>query len=114
MKRKRHNYSVVKILRDWKADKANGYALRLATKHNVPVSVIHNVIYRHRKKKADADRKYRIKKNGIEIVQEVPKKTKRRKITVRKNVIRLDQSIFTNHVVTASPLTVSYNRTIII
>lgn len=112
MKRQRYDYSFNKIVNDWKRDKSQGYAVRLAKKHNVPITVIHNVIYRHRKKKAEFDRRYREKKNGILPIEAYEKPVK--KVAAKNKIIKFDQDIFRNHVVTASPMTVRDNRMIIV
>ena len=60
MRKKKYNYSVTRIISDWRNRKMQrGYAKILAKKHKVPVAVIHNVIYQHRKNKRATDSNYR-------------------------------------------------------
>jgi hypothetical protein len=59
MKRTRYDYIPTQIVSEWRKDKEIGYAVRIGKKFNIPSKVVHNVIYWHRRKKSELDRKYR-------------------------------------------------------
>lgn len=62
MRKKMYKYSAAQIVADWRnREVQRGYAVGIAKKHKVPVAVVHNVIYQHRKKKRAIDLNYRTK-----------------------------------------------------
>jgi hypothetical protein len=55
----KYDYSKTEIVRLWKKHKGPGYAQSIAAMLDIPAQVVHNVIYWHRRKKAEVDRAYR-------------------------------------------------------
>ncbi len=76
MKNNRHDYVPSHIINEWRKDKEFGYAIRIGKKFGIPSKIVHNVIYWHRRKKAEIDKKYRERKETT-----ATRKTKKIRLT---------------------------------
>ena len=97
----RYKYSTSQIIKDWrKARYSNNYALTLSEKHNVPKSVIYNVVHQHCRKKRQADLAYRQKAAKSLITGTVPTKARKSSKVKVKTVYTSNLGI-QNHVIYA-------------
>lgn len=60
----RYDYNKTEIIAEWRKDKETGWGRRIAKKLKVPVAVVFNVIYAHRRKRKEYNAKYRAKVKG--------------------------------------------------
>lgn len=60
----RYDYNKSEIIAEWRKDKETGWGQRIAKKLKVPVAVVFNVIYAHRRKRKEYNASYRAKVTG--------------------------------------------------
>ena len=61
----RYDYNKTEIIAEWRKDKETGWGQRIAKKLKVPVAVVFNVIYAHRRKRKEYNANYRAKVTGL-------------------------------------------------